>query len=73
MKGKRFARNVARAYVAELLRGSDMPGWPEDRGYFASDSDEADWFMDEVRRIADRIEATVTDAGREALRSQAKE
>lgn len=67
LTGKRLARQAARAYVAELLRGDDQPDWPEDRGYFASDSAEALEFMNELLRIADRIDASITPAGRRAL------
>lgn len=63
---KRRVRQIARQYV-KLLRSQDMPDWPIELGLI-DDGDDASLseFMDEVRRIADRIDRSITEAGRAA-------
>lgn len=60
--GKRRARDVARAFAAELLRTQDMPELPVDRGLIDAEDGEAQTeFLEELRRIADRISTGITD------------
>jgi hypothetical protein len=53
------ARRMARLYAAEQLRQQDTPAWAIEHGVI----DGADIvFMDELQRIADRLERSAANA-----------
>ena len=65
---RRLLRASTRQYAAKFLRPQDTPEWPIRKGHFAETDYEAEGeFMDELERIANRIEKSITPAGRAAL------
>ena len=69
-----WAKQVARAYVAKMLKRSDEPGWPFDNELIdPQDNDTAVAFMGELRAIADRIESTINEAAYKKIREKERE
>lgn len=51
------ACQAARTFVAKALRSMPMPDWPIEQGLIPADDQRAhDWFLEEVRHIANRID-----------------
>lgn len=70
----RRARIAARLYAIEGLRSQDMPEWRYDHGLVDEIDDAAnDEFMRELNRIAERIERSLSVAGRKLLEATRSE
>lgn len=68
---KREAQAIARRYAAEQLATQDEPAWPVDAGLIdAGDHAARMEFMDELQRIAVRIDRSITPSGRLALEAK---
>jgi len=68
---RKIGQLAARQYVSLLLTAQDMPEWPYETGLFSTDDAIANnAFMDELVSIGNRIERSITDAGRALLRAK---